>query len=119
MEVHKHSHDVTHRKTWSEYLLEFFMIFFAVFLGFVAENIREKSVESQREKQYIRSMIEDLKTDTAKIGNYIRVRAKKISMMDSLATLLVAGNNKTNGNDIYYFARYVTVAFPLITSDGT
>ena len=65
MEVHKHPHHVTHKKNWGEYLLEFFMLFLAVFLGFVAENIRENSVERHREKEYIESMVEDLKTDSA------------------------------------------------------
>ena len=119
MEVHKHPHHLTHKKKWSEYLLEFSMIFFAVFLGFVAENIRESTVESRREKEYIKSMIEDLKTDTSKIRGYIRMRTNKITMMDSLAALLVSDDNKKAVNDIYYFARYVTIAFPLITSDGT
>ena len=45
MEVHKHPHNVTHPKKWSEYLLEFLMIFLAVTLGFIAENIHEHSLE--------------------------------------------------------------------------
>ena len=65
MEVHKHPHHVTHKKKWSEYLLEFFMLFLAVFLGFIAENIREHSVERLKEKEYIKSMVEDLETDSA------------------------------------------------------
>ena len=63
MEVHKHPHHVTHKKKWGEYLLEFLMLFLAVFLGFVAENIRETSVEHDREKEYMVTMLEDLKTD--------------------------------------------------------
>ena len=50
MEVHKHPHHVTHKKKWAEYVLEFLMLFLAVFLGFVAENIRETSVERHQEK---------------------------------------------------------------------
>ena len=50
-----------------EYFLEFLMPFLAVFLGFVAENVREGNVEQRREKQYILSMIEDLKSDTSRI----------------------------------------------------
>ena len=61
MEVHKHPHHVTHKKKWGEYLLEFFILFLAVFLGFVAENIREQSVERHREKEFIQSFVEDLK----------------------------------------------------------
>ena len=34
-----------------------------MFLGFVAENIRETSVEHDREKEYMVTMLEDLKTD--------------------------------------------------------
>ena len=72
MEVHKHPHHVTHKKKWGEYLLEFFMLFLAVFLGFVAENIRETSVESHREKEYMESLINDIKADTANAGVVIR-----------------------------------------------
>ena len=41
------------------------MQFLAVFCGFLAENIREHRVENQREKQFVRSMLEDLRSDTA------------------------------------------------------
>ena len=44
MELH-HPHQVTHKKKLGEYTLEFLMLFLAVFLGFVAENVRETSVE--------------------------------------------------------------------------
>lgn len=56
MEVHKHPHDVTHKKNWKAYLLEFFMLFLAVFLGFIAENEREHVVEKNRAKQYAKSL---------------------------------------------------------------
>ena len=52
MEVHKHPHDVTHKKKWREYLLEFFMIFLAVTAGFFAENIREHLDDNKKEKEY-------------------------------------------------------------------
>ena len=74
MEVHKHPHHVTHKKKWTEYLLEFFMLFLAVFLGFVAENIRENIVERQREKEYITSLINDVKADTATVNRIINNR---------------------------------------------
>ncbi len=64
METH-YPHHVTHKKKWGEYLLEFFMLFLAVFLGFIAENIRESSIERHKEKEYMESMVEDLKTDSA------------------------------------------------------
>lgn len=66
MEVHTHTH--TPRKKWTHYFWEFLMLFLAVFCGFLAENQREHFVEGQREKQFIKSMIEDLQTDTANLS---------------------------------------------------
>ena len=39
------------------------MLFLAVFCGFLAENQREHMIEHQREKQYMLTMLEDLKAD--------------------------------------------------------
>lgn len=83
MEVH-HPHHVTHKKNWREYLLEFFMLFLAVFLGFVAENIRESSVEKHEEREYVTSMVNDLKTDTAKLGSIIREYEELLKGQDSI-----------------------------------
>jgi hypothetical protein len=71
MEVHKHSHPVTHKKKWAERLMEFFMLFLAVFLGFIAENIREHVVERNKEKQYISRFIRDMVIDTTNIKEVI------------------------------------------------
>jgi len=61
MEVHPHTH--TERKKWTHYFWEFLMLFLAVFCGFLAENQREHMIEHQREKQYMLTMLEDLKAD--------------------------------------------------------
>jgi hypothetical protein len=88
MEVHKHPHHVTHKKKWGEYLLEFLMLFLAVFLGFIAENIRETSVERHQEKEYMRLMVEDLKKDTANINTMVTGNRILIMGLDSLLDLL-------------------------------
>lgn len=88
MEVHKHPHHVTHKKKWGEYLLEFSMLFLAVFLGFVAENIRETSVERHQEKEYMRLMVEDLKKDTANINAMVTGNRILIMGLDTLLDLL-------------------------------
>jgi hypothetical protein len=75
MEVHAHAH--TSRKKWTHYFWEFLMLFLAVFCGFLAENQREHIVEHQREKQYMRSMVEDLMRDTAEIN-------ERLAFIDSL-----------------------------------
>ncbi|MDB5232466.1 MAG: hypothetical protein JWN76_3271 [Chitinophagaceae bacterium] len=83
MEVHKHPHNVTHKKKWSEYLLEFFMLFLAVFLGFIAENIREGVVENHREKQFMQSLVKDLQLDTAYANQCLLSISKRDMSIDS------------------------------------
>jgi len=63
MEVHAHTH--SERKKWTHYLWEFLMLFLAVFCGFLAENQREHMVEHRREKEYMVSLVDDLKNDSA------------------------------------------------------
>ena len=86
MEVHKHPHHVTHKKKWGEYLLEFFMLFLAVFLGFMAENFREHNVERSKEREYMHSIVADLREDTTIINGSIAYNGR-ISGSDSLLLL--------------------------------
>ena len=83
MEIHSHSH--TPRKKVLHYFWEFLMLFLAVVCGFLAENQREHVVEHQREKVFMRTLIEDLKIDTANMGSLKRtldgVRARKDSIV--------------------------------------
>jgi hypothetical protein len=112
MEVHKHPHHVTHKKKWTEYLLEFLMIFFAVTLGFYAENIRERSSDSGREKEYMRSMIEDLKQDTMNCRIVVNQNATIVRGLDTLILhLLKPLHDQDNINLIYAYCikyRYST-----------
>jgi hypothetical protein len=105
MEVHKHPHHVTHKKKWGEYFLEFLMLFLAVFLGFLAENIREHKVEREREKEYIETMISDLKEDTTLLNVSISGFKQKGIELDSLIILLNSKNIKNHGSEIYYYGR--------------
>ena len=82
MEVHAHTH--TARKKWTHYFWEFLMLFLAVFCGFLAENQREHMIEHQREKEYIRSFVEDLKQDTVQLKKVIGSLDEKLLFKDSL-----------------------------------
>jgi len=98
MEVHKHPQHVMHKKKWNEYLLEFFMLFLAVFLGFVAENIREGQAEKNREHEYIESLVNDLKKDTANAQIVIADFQKFAPFMDSMSNSfpsMVSGDTST------------------------
>src|SRR5258706_6622808 len=101
MEVHAHSH--TERKKWTHYLWEFLMLFFAVFCGFLAENLREHSVEHQREKQYMRSMIKDLEQDGINIQRSIADETRTIPMADSPIEM-IHSNNYTNQTGLTYYS---------------
>lgn len=67
MEVHHHSHGHG-AKNWKSYSWEFVMLFLAVFCGSIAEYFLEHKIEHDREKQYIASLVSDLKADTANIA---------------------------------------------------
>jgi hypothetical protein len=91
MEVHKHSHHVTHKKKWAEYLLEFFMLFLAVALGFIAENYREHLVNREIEKRNIESFFSNLREDSVALINAIDVNKNRVDFLDSV--ILLKGSN--------------------------
>ena len=97
MEVHKHPHDVTHKKKWGEYLLEFFMLFLAVFLGFIAENIRETSVNRETEKNNIESLVRNLEEDSVSLIKSIEINEKRFIYLDRLIAL----KNKNVSGDTF------------------
>ena len=86
MEVHHHPH--VEKKGFKEYFLEFLMIFLAVTLGFFAENIRENISDRHKEKEYIESMVQDLKTDTSKFAFIIPFNKQQCNGLDSLVNYL-------------------------------
>jgi hypothetical protein len=95
------------------------MLFLAVFCGFLAEYQLEHTIEHQREIKYVKSLIQDLKKDTANLETYINVRREKRIMMDSLMLLLSTDFHKQFGNEVYYFARHVFNGPPFVSTDGT
>jgi hypothetical protein len=107
MEVHHHGH-VHYQKKWKEYLFQFFMLFLAVFCGYLAEYQLEQNIERHREKEYVQSMLSDLKLDTLKIKENIYLRTRKILMIDSLIHFLNSPAPNVHGQLIYYLGRRVT-----------
>src|SRR5436190_21912796 len=75
-------------KKFRHYFFEFIMLFLAVFCGFLAENWREEITESKRERQYISSMIEDLKQDTAMLNKAFNINQQENIITDSLLDIL-------------------------------
>ncbi len=62
MEVHHGGHHA--KKNFREYFLEFLMIFLAVTVGFFAERYREYLNDRSKEKEYMVSLLLDLKRDS-------------------------------------------------------
>src|SRR5213075_2680526 len=83
MEVHAHSHSHG-KKNWKSYFWEFLMLFLAVFCGFLAENQREHMVEHQRERQYMITLLEDLKSDSPLLNSTIKNWADVNNSIDSV-----------------------------------
>jgi hypothetical protein len=79
---------VHHDKRPKDYLFDFLMLFIAVTLGFFVENTREHLSRNKKEKEYIRSMIQDLKEDTTKMTAYINYNSSMLSGLDSLIKII-------------------------------
>ncbi len=121
MEVHHHP-DLHHKpKKWKEYFLEFLMIFLAVTLGFFAESYREHLNERSKEKEYMYSMVEDLKKDTSNFNRAIEINKTFITGIDSLITITSkpSTNNDTALLELKYFLGYCVSLYPVHFSDGT
>jgi hypothetical protein len=105
MEVHAHSH--TARKKWSHYLWEFLMLFLAVFCGFLAENFREHQLEHQREREYMMTMLEDLKSDTSLLADCVAFWHNINSSIDSVADAIQFPIERTDFAKAY---RHLSIA---------
>ena len=77
------------------------MLFLAVFCGFLAENLREHFIEQIREKQYVISFIEDLKSDISNYNRQIRYRTISQNRADSLVILLLSPERNKHVDSIY------------------
>ena len=116
MEVHAHTH--TPRKKFRHYFWEFLMLFLAVFLGFIAENQREHYIEHKREKNYMKSIVEDIRKDTAILNNCILFHKARIKIVD---TLLYEMSKTEMINDCRRAAElsYQTGFIDFVYNDGT
>jgi len=119
MEVHHHSH--SERKKWTHYFWEFLMLFLAVFCGFLAEYQLEHKIEKNRERQFINSLVNDIKADTARLNSIIYNRIVRERRLDSLGLLLNSPLPENYTKDIYFFAVSAsrTNFIRFIPNDGT
>src|SRR5438046_464573 len=122
METHHHSHTVPiaiGRKKWTHYLWEFLMLFLAVFCGFLAENQREHMVEHTREKQYINSLLNDLRLDIAWLDTVNNSANQRIQHLDSAILFLSNVNDNKIPVSIYQHLRQSAIQVMFFPNNGT
>ena len=99
MEVHHHPK--VEKKNFKEYLLEGLMIFIAVTLGFFAENLREHIGNRKKEKEYVLSLVEDIKKDTLRINYVIKKISQRNKGIDTFLSLLSDPAIISNSNRLF------------------
>jgi hypothetical protein len=120
METHAHHLHKAPSQGWKHYFFEFLMLFLAVFCGFLAENYREHIVEREREKQYVESMIADLKSDQQVLVQHIVHLNEGILMMDTIVNILKAPEQvSTHTGQLYYLVRLAPRLNPLSSNTRT
>lgn len=97
------------------------MLFLAVTLGFLVENQREHYIEHQREKQFIRSLFNDIRSDTANIAKIINSRTTKEQMLDSISNMMNSPHPADFIKQIYPYAVLLgrTLPYRFVPNDGT
>jgi hypothetical protein len=117
MEVHTHTH--TPRKKWTHYFWEFLMLFLAVFCGFLAEYKLEQTIEQHREKDYMKSMVRDLRADIGGIDTASKLKLMRIGLADSLLALFEKKDFKNTSGRIYNIGGLLSLRSYFNPNDGT
>ena len=96
------------------------MLFLAVFCGFLAEYQLEHMIEKTREKQYMESMLEDLRSDTTTLNRVIMRATVMQKGLDSLKDYLYNVDDVVkNTAVIYKLDRAYTRSIIIILNDQT
>lgn len=106
-------------KSIKSYLFDFFMLFLAVFCGYLAQWQLENSGEHQREKQFVQSLLEDIKKDTSVLNNYISFNQKRLNYCDSLQGYIRLMDNMKESNRFYDYSRELARYMRYISTDRT
>jgi hypothetical protein len=119
MDIHaQHLHHAPGKKFW-HYFYEFLMLFLAVFCGFLAEYKLEHLIEHQKGIQYIHSLEEDIRVDTAKLSALVADFEQKQSGLDSMLESIKGITGLSNSNGLYNYLKYTTDYPDFIYTDRT
>src|SRR5688572_5591847 len=102
MEVHHHGH-VHEKKKWKEYLFQFLMLFLAVFCGFMAENFREHLIIKEKAHNYLKNLVADLKTDSARLNDDLYYQGLWYNHLDSALNIPIERLQDINTQDTFFY----------------
>ena len=112
MEVHHHPS--LEKKNFKEYFLEFLMIFLAVTMGFLAENLRENVSNSEKELNYMKGIVQDLKEDTIELKTTLFKQRFLLNEMNAATNIPVENMNMLDAQDTFY--RHFIYFYSLVAS---
>jgi hypothetical protein len=119
METHAHDLHKAPGHGWKHYFFEFFMLFLAVFCGFLAENWREQLGDHNHEKEYMHSLVEDIKSDTL-LSNKVLIRLNRtMAGIDSVMEALSSPEIINNSNNAFRLWSKNLGFADFIYNDGT
>ena len=95
------------------------MLFLAVFCGFLAEWQLERTIEHHREKQFIRSLVEDIKRDTAQVRIYTNFNKNMLKYCDSVQHSIRNTDIFKNSNDLYNYSKELSRFMRYYPTDRT
>lgn len=84
-----------------DHIFDFVLLFLAVFCGFMADNWRESMSEHQREKIFIRSIVEDVISDTIESNRTLNRLRMMNTGIDSVLVALLNPETIENSNDVF------------------
>ncbi|HYM92620.1 MAG TPA: hypothetical protein VET23_00645 [Chitinophagaceae bacterium] len=118
MEVHQHAHHEG-KKNWKSYFWEFLMLFLAVTLGFFVENQREHYNEHLRAKEFSKTLVKDLQSDTAAIHAQNKTAKTYIAIADSLLALSKAKLEGRLASRFSFYTRFMYWTVPITWNRAT
>lgn len=95
------------------------MLFLAVFCGFLAEYQLEHLIEHNREKQYMKTLVDDLNKDTVSLEESIQFWSRLAENIDSTRPLLRSTVTEENREMIYGMVALLIDFNDFIYSDRT
>jgi len=117
-------------KNWKHYIFEFAILFVAVTAGFLVDNWREKLSDRSREREYIRLLINDFKSDKSKLNDWRVNLEYRNAYLDTLIAEFNLDNLKQKSRELHFYAMNVSMiisisgldptdgAFTLLQNDG-